>query len=114
PSCSRRSSKPVDMTNLHLDDEALSAALDGEATAAEQSHLVSCPVCRQRVDVFRTVALAVARQEPPHPPAAETTGVAPDGGSIDVVEPGNLAAPRDASRRRRVSRILSIAAVAVV
>ena len=63
------------MTDTHLDDEALSAALDGEATAAEESHLVSCPACRQRIDVLRGIALAVGGPVPPRPAAAVDAAV---------------------------------------
>jgi hypothetical protein len=44
----------------HLDDEALSAALDGEATAAEQDHLATCAHCRARCDDLAAVARIVA------------------------------------------------------
>ena len=36
----------------HLDDELLSAALDGEATPAEQAHLRGCATCQAGVARF--------------------------------------------------------------
>ena len=48
------------MTAAHLDQEALSAALDGEATAAERGHLATCEDCRRGLDSVRAVARAVA------------------------------------------------------
>ncbi len=47
------------MTGDHLDDDALSATLDGEATPAEAAHAGECPTCRARLDVFRAAANAV-------------------------------------------------------
>lgn len=43
----------------HPDDEALSALLDGEATAAEEAHAEGCPECSGRLAQLRAVALAV-------------------------------------------------------
>jgi hypothetical protein len=117
------------MTDLHLDDEALSAALDGEATAAEESHLVSCPACRQRIDVLRSIALAVGGPVPPRPATAVDAAVGAaldavlDGGeAIEATHPAgptgtiNLLdmADRRAARQRRASRTLSFAAVGVI
>ncbi|HEX3539252.1 MAG TPA: hypothetical protein VHT75_02305 [Acidimicrobiales bacterium] len=55
------------MTTPHLDDEALSAAFDGEATAAEQAHLRTCPACRARLQPLATVARAVGQPVVPPP-----------------------------------------------
>lgn len=52
----------------HLDDEQLSALLDGEATAGEAAHASSCAPCSERLARFRAVAAVVAL--PPPPPAA--------------------------------------------
>ena len=43
----------------HPDDEALSALLDGEATAAEEAHAEACRECSGRLAQLRAVALAV-------------------------------------------------------
>ncbi|MDQ6616185.1 MAG: zf-HC2 domain-containing protein [Actinomycetota bacterium] len=55
------------MTIPHLDQEALSAALDGQATAADRAHLDTCPQCREDMAALATVARAVAGPVPPRP-----------------------------------------------
>jgi hypothetical protein len=118
------------MTDFHLDDEALSAALDGEATAAEESHLVSCPACRQRIDVLRSIALAVGGPVPLRPATAvdAAVGAALDavlggGEAIEATHPAgppgtinllDMADRRRAARQRRASRTLSLAAAGVI
>jgi anti-sigma factor RsiW len=49
------------MTEQHLDDEALSAAVDGEA----QPHLDGCSACRARLDRLRVAATAIGSALPP-------------------------------------------------
>lgn len=44
----------------HLDPEALSAAIDDEASAAELAHLEGCGACQREVAALRTVQAAVA------------------------------------------------------
>jgi hypothetical protein len=63
------------MTLSHLDDDALSAALDGEATAEEQSHLTGCAACQARLATFRAVAQAVGAPVPPRPAAAVNSAI---------------------------------------
>jgi hypothetical protein len=58
------------MNPFHLDDEALSAAVDGEMTSDEQVHLDGCSSCRERFDGLRSVALAVGTPVPGRPEAA--------------------------------------------
>jgi hypothetical protein len=53
----------------HLDDDRLSALLDGEATADDVQHADGCPECRTRVDAWRAVTGKVAAQ--PGPVAAQ-------------------------------------------
>jgi hypothetical protein len=53
------------MTSEHLDDDALSASLDGEATPGELAHLDGCDTCRARVDELRTAANLVGSPVPP-------------------------------------------------
>jgi hypothetical protein len=43
----------------HLDTEALSAALDGEATPDEEAHLASCPACRAQLETLAAVVGAI-------------------------------------------------------
>jgi hypothetical protein len=52
------------MTTDHLDDDALSAALDGAATAAEMAHLSSCSACQARQASLAAVARAVGAPVP--------------------------------------------------
>ncbi|MCU1485388.1 MAG: hypothetical protein JWN67_2134 [Actinomycetia bacterium] len=47
------------MTPEHLDDNALSATLDGEATPDEHAHVDACTTCRARVDELRAAANAI-------------------------------------------------------
>lgn len=51
----------------HLDDEALSAHLDGEDAGAD-GHFAECEACRTRLEAFRAVAAAV--RAPVEPPGA--------------------------------------------
>lgn len=53
----------------HLDDEALSALADGEATPAEIDHVAGCPACQQRVDQFLAVGRLVREPVPSQAPA---------------------------------------------
>lgn len=48
----------------HLDDETLSAHLDGITDASAQSHLAGCAACRDRLAAFEAVAAAVGRPAP--------------------------------------------------
>jgi hypothetical protein len=45
----------------HLDDEALSAVLDGEGTEDEAAHAAICPTCADRLSAFRTAAAALGQ-----------------------------------------------------
>lgn len=51
----------------HLDDEALSAAVDDEATGDELAHLERCPTCQARMAVLASVAAQVAAPPTPVP-----------------------------------------------
>ncbi len=55
------------MTTPHLDDEALSAGLDGAATASEEAHLASCPQCRAQTSALAAIARAVGTPIGPRP-----------------------------------------------
>ena len=54
----------------HLDDEAISAALDSEATGAEVAHLSACGRCQARMEQLRAVADAVGAAVPPRAASA--------------------------------------------
>ena len=63
------------MTIHHLDDEALSAALDEQASADERQHLASCPLCQAGVARLAEVARAVAAPVTPRPVGAVTDAI---------------------------------------
>jgi hypothetical protein len=48
----------------HLDDVALSASLDGEATEEERAHLGGCPPCASRRDALARAAAAIGTPVP--------------------------------------------------
>ena len=79
------------MTTSHLDDEALSAAFDGEATASEQAHLSSCTVCQARLESLAAVARAVGAPVAQRPP----------GMVDDAIERAVHAAPESESESSR-------------
>src|SRR5207245_8669969 len=60
----------------HPDLETLSAALDGEATAAVRAHVDDCPTCREELATLAGVQAAVGAAPPPAPPGAEDRAVA--------------------------------------
>jgi hypothetical protein len=51
----------------HLDDEILSAAIDGEAPAGALDHVASCPTCAGRLGALRMVASALSASTVPTP-----------------------------------------------
>lgn len=57
------------MTNDHLDDEAISAYLDGEATSDEAAHLDRCDACGARLGALRAAASAIGAPVPSIDPA---------------------------------------------
>lgn len=105
----------------HLDDEALSALLDGEAAAAEETHVEACPVCTGRLAQLRAVALAVGVAPEPVTDARRDTAIA----AALAVLPGTSAPAGDRSppltavagavhRQRRWARLPQWAAAAAV
>ncbi|MGH9125145.1 MAG: hypothetical protein ACRDZ8_10530, partial [Acidimicrobiales bacterium] len=58
------------MTPPHLDDERLSAVLDGAGEAGDVAHLSSCADCGSRLEGWRRVARMVAALPAPAPGAA--------------------------------------------
>lgn len=89
------------MTTAHLDDEAISAVLDGEATPDEVAHVEECDACRGRLRSFAAVADAVRAPVPPPDPRARAAALRAALG----------AAP--ARRRRSWRPALAVAALAV-
>lgn len=113
----------------HLDDEALNAVLDGEASAGEQDHADSCARCSARLERLRRVAVAVATPVEPADGGrraamvavalgatdAADVGPAPVAGHDEVVTP--IATRRPGRRRprdRRASWALAAAGVVVL
>lgn len=62
------------MTCSHLDDERLSAHIDGSGDDAEASHLRSCRACESRLERLRSVSSRV--RVPPAPPPDEVVAAA--------------------------------------
>lgn len=52
------------MTSAHLDDDAVSALLDGEATSEEAAHAVVCDACSERMARFRDAAAQIGDPGP--------------------------------------------------
>ena len=55
------------MTPPHLDDDALSAALDGELSGDVDAHLSGCATCHARLEALARVAAAVGSPLSPRP-----------------------------------------------
>src|SRR5687767_4281273 len=62
--------------NRHLDDEALSAVLDGEADVAESAHADACEVCRARLGQLRDASVLVGTPVPAPDPARRDAAIA--------------------------------------
>ena len=60
----------------HLDDEALSAVLDGEAAAEESAHVDECETCRTRLGALRDASVLVGTPVPPPDPARREAAIA--------------------------------------
>ena len=112
------SATPTDGDDAHLDAEALSAAVDGEASSTEQAHLERCPTCRQQVEELTELHVRMAQPPPPVPRAVREAAIS---AALDHFEEGapESATTRAAHRSRRPSRRLAelapwLAAAAVV
>ena len=105
------------MNNEHLDDEALSAAIDGDVEAAALDHVAACPACRNRLEALRAVASAVSTPPAPRPAADVDRAIAAalDAGLAPAATPGakHGRAPVVALFQRR-SAIAALAAAAVI
>lgn len=86
-------------TTPHLDDELLSAHLDGEAPEAT-GHLAACAECRARLDALRMVAHLV--------------GVAPTLPSTSAIDAAVSRALADERRTTRRPVLVALAAAAVL
>lgn len=107
--------------NRHLDDETLSALLDGAADDADRGHLRSCDRCATRLHQLQAVARAIAvAPPPPTPPRRDamvhTALTAESPGAVDR-RPSHRSvatAPPEAGRRSGALRPWMLAAAAVV
>jgi hypothetical protein len=93
------------MTSEHLDDDALSATLDGEATPDEHAHVEGCAECRARVQELRRAANAIGTPLAAVDPARRDAAIA----AALLAQPTLLA-----SRRRQPPGWLLGAAAAVI
>ena len=82
------------MTSEHLDDEAISAHLDGEATPTEAAHVDGCATCRARLAELQGAAEVIGTPVPPANPAAVDAAVT---AALDALPPKVVPL---ASRRR--------------
>jgi hypothetical protein len=79
----------------HLDDEAISAVLDGEATADEVAHVDACATCAARLGELRDAALFVRTPvEPPSDTEREAAIAAVLAPTTATVTPIRRAVPR--------------------
>ncbi|HEU4561041.1 MAG TPA: hypothetical protein VFS20_24530 [Longimicrobium sp.] len=106
------------MTRPHLDDGELLSLLDGEADGAPrtdgEAHLAACPVCRERMERYRTrrerLAQLLVRADFPVP-AAPSVGSVADAPDDPKVIPLR---PRAATRQPRFHQRPWLRAAAVV
>ena len=108
------------MTEPHLDDDQISALLDGEADSGAGAHLSVCPSCRSRSESFDAVRRALAVPPPPAPPAVADRAVSAAMGAWDDQRAGGVVVPmpplhqRPPTRRPRVPRwAMAVAAAGV-
>lgn len=99
------------MTEPHLDDEAISAVLDGEGTADEATHVSSCAECSARLATLREASALVGGPVEPLDAARRDAAIAAAiaASPADVV---SLAARR--RRRQQVPAWLGAAAAVIV
>lgn len=95
-----------DHDTAHLDDELLSAVLDGEADVDASAHTDSCDRCRTRLATLRDVSVLVAAPVPVADPAQRDAAIATALSAVDrIVVP---------MRQRRLPPAWLAAAAAVV
>lgn len=96
------------MTERHLDDEALSAVLDGEATDDDALHADGCGVCGARLAALREATLLVRTPVAPASDAEREAAIA----AAMAAAPATVVPFR--SRRRTMPAWLGAAAAVVV
>ncbi|MCU4182972.1 hypothetical protein K6U06_01245 [Acidiferrimicrobium sp. IK] len=86
----------------HLDIEALSALIDGQATPPEEAHAASCPVCQESAARLRRAASAAGvppvRRDPAQVDASVAAALAAWEGSPPVPAPTGDEPPGSAGR----------------
>jgi hypothetical protein len=95
----------------HLEDERLTALLDGEGTVADRAHLAGCDRCAERAGALRAVAALVAA--PPAPPS-EAVRDASVAAALAAADRPVVSVPRPARRRPPAWLLPAAAVVALV
>lgn len=83
------------MTAPHLDDDALSALVDGEAPPGDREHLAGCLACQAELAALASVARAVATPVLPPAPSEVDAAIARALSSLEA-GPSQPAIPRSA------------------
>jgi hypothetical protein len=96
--------------HAHLDDEALSAALDGYASNNEQAHIEACPACRQQLEALREVSERIAAPVAPPPAHVVSKALA----SAVAAGPGTAGAGRLHRQVPRLRTLVAAAAAVIV
>lgn len=99
----------------HLDDIAVSAAVDGEASPNDVDHLKRCPDCQLRLAAFKDAAAAVA--VPPSPPPPGQADLSVQHALADVFDrdspPSARQEPTVPARHRRAPWAIATAAAVI-
>jgi hypothetical protein len=100
--------------NVHLDDETLSATIDGYSSAEERAHLDRCAICSQRLERLKEVSRLVGARVPSPPRAVADAAVA---AAMAFRQPGEIpvgSLPVSHLKRRRLQPLLAAAALVIV
>ena len=98
----------TDSPDLHLDDELLSAVLDGEADVEQSAHVDACDACRARLGALRDASVLVATPVPPADAGRRDAAIA---AALAAAEADTVVPLR---RRRTIPTWLGAAAAVVV
>ena len=93
------------MNTNHLDDEALSAAIDGEAEAGVLVHLATCAACSSRLGALRAAASAVSTPPPRPSPVEVDQAIA---AALDAALEPAAGSPDPSGGRRRPAPIVAL------
>lgn len=103
----------MNTVNPHLDDDGLSAVIDGEATPPETAHVSSCDECQHRLGHLRAAAVAAAAVPEPPPEHRERALAAAVAAGARLDRPVSHVDEVTARRRTRRPRPLVLAAGAL-